>query len=481
MLTNRSSTRNAHPLALCLVTGVATAWLVANGVPARAGEFPAGFFADAKALPSNINASRSDSLDPRISTGGLELYFGRATANSAYVYVAERNNLNEEFGDPVRLGSEVNFKIPFGQSIGSVSEDGFTIYFYGSDPVLRLYTATRNSMNEPFGDRKELVELNSFNQHPCTRATLCAELVPFISPNGLELYFSSLRSGNMDLYKATRDSASDSFGDVTPLTELNSRFDETAPVLSNDGLTLFFSGWLGAQLIPQDRTAGERDGGFGQEDIWVATRASLNEPFDNVMNLGPAVNSDRGDEMGSVTADWPAPGSTIYFTRKIEEAQGSGFLDGQPQIWQATWYVPTGADLDGNDQLDITDVDFLHTAVRDSWTNPAFDLDQSGTVDFDDLQHMIETELGTLSGDANLDGAVDFPDFLALSASFGQDGDWAEGDFDADGTVLFPDFLLLSTNFGKDANVAAAIVPEPAGVCLAMFGVLGLIGFRRRR
>ena len=65
----------------------------------------------------------------------------------------------------------------------------------------------------------------------------------------------------------------------------------------------------------------------------------------------------------------------------------------------------------------------------------------------------IETEEGNCvapqQGDANRDGKVDLEDFLALSAAFGQEGDWLNGDFDRDGTVGFNDFLLLALNFGE--------------------------------
>lgn len=48
-------------------------------------------------------------------------------------------------------------------------------------------------------------------------------------------------------------------------------------------------------------------------------------------------------------------------------------------------------------------------------------------------------------------GAVDFSDFLLLSARFGQDvtGGSEDGDFDHDGKVTFADFLVLSQNFGR--------------------------------
>ena len=55
--------------------------------------------------------------------------------------------------------------------------------------------------------------------------------------------------------------------------------------------------------------------------------------------------------------------------------------------------------------------------------------------------------LGTLMGDANLDGATDFDDFPALAASFGERGGWSSGDFDGDGVVQFNDFLLLAANY----------------------------------
>ena len=52
-------------------------------------------------------------------------------------------------------------------------------------------------------------------------------------------------------------------------------------------------------------------------------------------------------------------------------------------------------------------------------------------------------------GDTDGNGAVDFADFLTLSANFGAvDAVWADGDFDGSGGVDFADFLLLSQNFG---------------------------------
>lgn len=84
-------------------------------------------------------------------------------------------------------------------------------------------------------------------------------------------------------------------------------------------------------------------------------------------------------------------------------------------------------------------------------------------------------------GDADLNGTVEFGDFLRLSANFGVAGTWAAGDFDGDGEVLFSDFLQLADNFGTSyKNGAAVAVPEPAAGAF-LGGLICLVTRRRRR
>jgi hypothetical protein len=131
--------------------------------------------------------------------------------------------------------------------------------------------------------------------------------------------------------------------------------------------------------------------------------------------------------------------------------------------------------------LDAVYIDALSAEVRAGTNDPLFDLNGDGFVDDSDRTTWVRDVAGTFFGDADLNKEVDFADFLALSDAFGGEGGWANGDFDGNGNVDFPDFLALSANFGRDADAAVSAVPEPTGICLAMFSILGLIGFRRRR
>jgi hypothetical protein len=59
---------------------------------------------------------------------------------------------------------------------------------------------------------------------------------------------------------------------------VNSTFADFDPFISKDGLSLYFA-------------AGRGRGGFGQRDLWVSRRASRNAPWGSPKNLGPTINT----------------------------------------------------------------------------------------------------------------------------------------------------------------------------------------------
>jgi hypothetical protein len=77
---------------------------------------------------------------------------------------------------------------------------------------------------------------------------------------------------------------------------VNTNLAEIAPVLSTDGLSLYFV-----------RTANA--GGFGGMDIWVSQRASIDDPWGGPLNLGSTINTNADDFGPSLTLD----GHRLYF------------------------------------------------------------------------------------------------------------------------------------------------------------------------
>lgn len=122
-------------------------------------------------------------------------------------------------------------------------------------------------------------------------------------------------------------------------------------------------------------------------------------------------------------------------------------------------------DFDESGFLDAPDIDILSQQVLMGVYDVGFDLNEDEELSDADRQFWITELVDSLPGDADLDGFVEFADFLSLSSSFGEEAGWADGDFDGDNKVQFPDFLLLSQNFGQSSR-AIATVPEGSGSVL---------------
>ena len=95
------------------------------------------------------------------------------------------------------------------------------------------------------------------------------------------------------------------------------------------------------------------------------------------------------------------------------------------------------------------------------------------------------TIMGTLAGDANLDGSVTGADLSNLLSNFNQAGSWISGDFNHDTLVTGADLSLLlskldqsisATAFGMAATVGIA-APEPSSLVLLAGGLLGVLAY----
>ena len=209
-------------------------------------------------LGARINTSAGDDPDC-LSADGLELYLDsdRPGGQGWDIWVARRHANGDEWDEPQNLGPMVNS--PSEDGIASIAADGLTLYFYsnrsGGYGSFDIYMTTRATRNDSWGMAVNLgSKINS----------AAVEDSPWISTDGLELYFNSMRSGGYgkaDLWVSTRATTSDSWGAPVNLgATVNSPYDEWCTWLSPDDLKLLF--------------ASTRPGGFGGFDLWMAARPS---------------------------------------------------------------------------------------------------------------------------------------------------------------------------------------------------------------
>lgn len=128
-------------------------------------------------------------------------------------------------------------------------------------------------------------------------STSTFDYAPFLMPDQLTIYFVSDRTAgtNGDLWWASRTMTSDPFGIPQRIAELSTGAAETAPVLSADGLQIYFSS--------------NRPGGSGAVDIWGSTRPNLASTWSVPVPI-TELNSAENDYSSSLS---PA-GDRMYLT-----------------------------------------------------------------------------------------------------------------------------------------------------------------------
>ena len=266
---------------------------------------------------------------PSISSDGLSLYFTslRPGGSGGYgdTWVTTRETVLDPWGTPVCLGPVVNS--PSRDTSPEISPDGLSLYFSSDRPGdlggTDIWVTTRETTSDPWNPPVNVVQPVNSSHD---------EQSPSISSNGFSMYFMSNRSGGGDLYVAMRDSILSDWSTSLNLgaTVNSPSYYDHAPDISADGLCLFFSS--------------DRPGGYGNRDLWVTTRATENDPWREPLNLGPVVNSAAHETTPDISAD----GSALYFCS--DRSGGFGSLD----LWEVE-ILPV-VDLNGDGIVDSADI-----------------------------------------------------------------------------------------------------------------------------
>jgi WD40-like Beta Propeller Repeat len=241
------------------------------------------------------SAGSDDGLS--LSADGLTAYVSRSSDASLQnfdLFQLTKASTDQSFGPATALGGGINTADQ--ERAPQISRDGLKLYYFSNHVAASagdLLLATRASTTALFGAGAVLGALD----------TAANESSPFLASADRVLYFASDRAGGpgaTDIYRVPLVGATGSPGTPSLVSEINSAAAENRPVLSDDGLTLYF-----------DRS------GTSADDIWVATRSTPTGVFSGIHGV---------TELNGPGIDFPlwlsADGCTLYFSSDRESGKG---------------------------------------------------------------------------------------------------------------------------------------------------------------
>ena len=330
------------------------------------------------------------------------------------------------FGPPVNLGANVNSSI--NEACPFLSPDGLTLYFYsGATSGLDgdIWVSTRPSREAPWGPK--------VNVGPRVNAT-GVEVFPVLSDDGLTLHFASNRPGGygwLDIYVTTRPTRLDPWGQPVNLGPIiNDAGAQDGHTFSTDGLTMYFC------------SCATWPGSVGGCDLWVSSRSSLLDPWGKPANLGPLINSAAADWTACLSRD----GRWLFFGS--ERPNGFGGSD----LWvthrtakDAPWEKPVNLGPRVNSAArEATPYISADASVLIFWS------DRPGGYGGWDLWQASVLPIVDFNGDGKVDGK----EVVALAEHWGE----SQRLFDiglspmGDGTVDVNDLTVLAGYIGQEVN-----------------------------
>ena len=400
-----------------------------------------------------------------MSLVGFGLFSGLDTASSCADFT---------FGEPVNLKTTIPALDPLHDVIVEcLSPDGLEMYIMSDRPggygSFDLCVLRRASPSDSWGP---LENLGPAVNGPKEEGRAC------ISGDGLTLYFMSNRPGggssDWNIYTATRASKSAPWGPAVKMgLQINAPGTiSLSPWVSTDGLELHF--------------ASRRAGGYGNFDIYVVKRATVNDPWSDPVNLGPTVNSPYFEGHLSLSPD----GLLLFFCDdNLNTPRPGGY--GRGDMWMARraslsdpWQAPVnlglqvnGPGFDSTPRIspDGRTLYFWSGLIENSntWNTwqapiiPVVDFDGDGKVDAND-QAILVSHLGQnyplcdIAPFAWGNGVVDANDLAVFSEHIGKQlvdptllAHWA---LDESAGSVAQDRVG-----GHDAMIVGKVVWQPAG------------------
>jgi len=229
-------------------------------------------------------ASATEDASLRLSPDERTGYFFSARSGSKLLYTTMRARVTAPFS-----GVSVLANVNSGNQYNPViSADGLTLFFAsfraGGAGDNDIYQATRTAQGDDFTNIRLAPNVN----------TSASEVQPYLNRENTTLYFVRTVSTAQVIFRAM-GSVTAGFANPSPVAELHGPTNDTDPVVSADGLTVFWGS--------------DRPGGMGDVDVWQAQRATPDGGFGPPAPVG-SVNTPGFDSPSDVSAD----GCRLYLT-----------------------------------------------------------------------------------------------------------------------------------------------------------------------
>jgi Tol biopolymer transport system component len=258
-----------------------------------------------------INTSFAEN-HPFLSKDGLSLYLTSdrtGTMGGQDLWVAQRACEDCAWEAPINLGPNIN--TAFIDAGADVSNDGHYLLFFSNRPGGAggndLYVSYRSDTHDDLGwetPQRLGAEANTAED----------ENAPTFHDN--DLYFT--RGNNLlnqqNLYVAPARRDGEITGSAVYIAELNHpAANDAAPDVRTDGREIMFQ-----------RSAAA--GGFGNSDLWVATRPGATGSWSPPVNAGPTLNTPSFEQQANLSFD----GRTLLWASNRPDGLG-GF-----DLWMST-------------------------------------------------------------------------------------------------------------------------------------------------
>jgi hypothetical protein len=302
-------------LAFALVGGAVSAGaLAATAGPHFTAWGPAQKIDEIAGNDADLNTEFTDGC-PIKAPDGLSLYMAsnRPGGNGGLdIWVSTRASTSDPWGAPVNLPGPIN----------SSADDFCPTPIHGNGLLFvsrRVIEGVTCGLGDIYFARENPAHGWGEPQHlgcdPAGPNSALDEQGPSYVQGRLYFSRSSLPPGDTGELYVSEKQGDMSFRAASPIVELNdATANDIQPNVRKDGREIVFSS--------------NRAGGFGGQDVWSATRTSVNDPWSAPVNLGPNVNTAFGESRPSFS--WDA--QQLLFGRAGPVGTGEG-LTGMSDVY----------------------------------------------------------------------------------------------------------------------------------------------------